>query len=270
MGRHEEDVLRKVLLCLHDNINQERDCGIRQHRYETLYEYWERFNKLCATCLHHETSEQLLIQYFSKRWMLMYISMIDANSYETLMDKTPPTTRSLISNMASNTQQFGVRGFVASKVVNENIQLMHAPLCRKLNWPHDQYSNLRYGSHLRITKYTNHHLLLDNNNLCSLYNRIPWRIWSSKWPRSSTRTIQLPIPIIAVQARKFEIDDELLQIFNNVEINIPLIDVIKQIAKYAKFLKEFCTNKSKKLKGGMEMGRNVSTLIKSKYASTLI
>ncbi|RDX87322.1 hypothetical protein CR513_31216, partial [Mucuna pruriens] len=28
-------------------------CGIRQHTGETLYEYWERFNKLCATCPHH-------------------------------------------------------------------------------------------------------------------------------------------------------------------------------------------------------------------------
>ncbi|RDY12866.1 hypothetical protein CR513_02293, partial [Mucuna pruriens] len=28
-------------------------CGIRQHSGETLHEYWERFNKLCATCPYH-------------------------------------------------------------------------------------------------------------------------------------------------------------------------------------------------------------------------
>nr|KYP43769.1 hypothetical protein KK1_034747 [Cajanus cajan] len=28
-------------------------CGIRQLNGETLYEYWERFNKLCATCPQH-------------------------------------------------------------------------------------------------------------------------------------------------------------------------------------------------------------------------
>ena len=39
-------------------------CGIRKQLGETLYEYWERFNKLCATCPHHQISEQLLIQYF--------------------------------------------------------------------------------------------------------------------------------------------------------------------------------------------------------------
>ncbi|RDX94189.1 hypothetical protein CR513_23451, partial [Mucuna pruriens] len=32
-------------------------CGIRQHSRETLHEYWERFNKLCATCPHHQISE---------------------------------------------------------------------------------------------------------------------------------------------------------------------------------------------------------------------
>ncbi|RDX78131.1 hypothetical protein CR513_41638, partial [Mucuna pruriens] len=36
-------------------------CGIRQHTGETLHEYWERFNKLCATCPHHQINEQLLI-----------------------------------------------------------------------------------------------------------------------------------------------------------------------------------------------------------------
>ncbi|RDX76169.1 hypothetical protein CR513_43873, partial [Mucuna pruriens] len=36
-------------------------CEIRQHSRETLHEYWERFNKLCATCPHHQISEQLLI-----------------------------------------------------------------------------------------------------------------------------------------------------------------------------------------------------------------
>ncbi|RDY02058.1 hypothetical protein CR513_14527, partial [Mucuna pruriens] len=33
-------------------------CGIRQHSGEILYEYMERFNKLCATCPHHQINEQ--------------------------------------------------------------------------------------------------------------------------------------------------------------------------------------------------------------------
>jgi len=28
-------------------------CGIRQQHGESLYEYWERYKKLCASCPHH-------------------------------------------------------------------------------------------------------------------------------------------------------------------------------------------------------------------------
>jgi len=45
-------------------------------------------------------------------------------------------------------------------------------------------------------------------------------------------------------------------------VNIPLLDAIKQISRYAKFLKELCTHK-RKLKGNerINMGINVSALI---------
>ncbi|RDY05737.1 hypothetical protein CR513_10374, partial [Mucuna pruriens] len=94
-------------------------CGIRQHSGETLHEYWERFNKLRATCLHHQISEQLLIQYFYEGLMMMDRSKIDAASGGALMDKTLVAKRHLISNMASNTQQFGIRGASQPRMVNK-------------------------------------------------------------------------------------------------------------------------------------------------------
>jgi len=59
-----------------------------------------------------------------------------------------------------------------------------------------------------------------------------------------------------------EVDREILETFVKVEVNIPLLDVIKQILKYVKFLKELCTHK-RKLKGNEKIntGRNVSALI---------
>ncbi|RDX97134.1 hypothetical protein CR513_20132, partial [Mucuna pruriens] len=89
-------------------------CRIRQHTGETLHEYWERFNKLCATCPHHQISEHI-----SMKDSMMDRSMIDAASGGALMDKTPAAARHLISNMASNTQQFGIRGPNQSRMVNE-------------------------------------------------------------------------------------------------------------------------------------------------------
>ncbi|RDY07570.1 hypothetical protein CR513_08320, partial [Mucuna pruriens] len=94
-------------------------CGIRQYLGETLHEYWERFNKLCATCPHHQISEQLLIQYFYEGLSMMDRSMIDTASGGALIDKMPVAARNLISNMASNTQQFGIRGPSQAQIVNE-------------------------------------------------------------------------------------------------------------------------------------------------------
>ncbi|RDX72908.1 hypothetical protein CR513_47553, partial [Mucuna pruriens] len=94
-------------------------CGIRQHAGETLHEYWERFNKLYATYPHHHISEQLLIQYFYEGLSMMDRSMIDTASGGSLMDKTPTAARHLISNMASNTHQFGIRGPSQTRMVNE-------------------------------------------------------------------------------------------------------------------------------------------------------
>ncbi|RDX93593.1 Retrovirus-related Pol polyprotein from transposon 17.6, partial [Mucuna pruriens] len=51
--------------------------------------------------------------------------------------------------------------------------------------------------------------------------------------------------------------------FRKVKINIPLLDEIKQISKYAKFLKELCVRKRKKMKGSVEVGGIVSVLTRN-------
>ena len=53
--------------------------------------------------------------------------------------------------------------------------------------------------------------------------------------------------------------------FRKVEVNIPLLDAIKQVPIYAKFLKELCTSK-RKLKGNekVSMGENVLAILEKK------
>ena len=75
--------------------------------------------------------------------------------------------------------------------------------------------------------------------------------------------IPLPFPPRAIPNKTMEeVDKEILETFRKVEVNIPLLDAIKQIPRYAKFLKELCTHK-RKLKGNerISIGRNVSALI---------
>lgn len=56
-----------------------------------------------------------------------------------------------------------------------------------------------------------------------------------------------------------------MDIFRNVTVNIPLLDMIKKIPKYAKLLKDLCTHK-RRLKGNdrVNMVRNFATFIQPK------
>ncbi|KAL2226514.1 UNVERIFIED_CONTAM: hypothetical protein Sindi_2010100 [Sesamum indicum] len=83
--------------------------GIRQFAGESLFEYWERFNQLVGSSPHHQIPDHLLIQYFYEGLSSMDRKLIDAASGGALFHKTPIEARNLISIMASNTQQFGVR-----------------------------------------------------------------------------------------------------------------------------------------------------------------
>ncbi|XP_052888086.1 uncharacterized protein LOC128296674 [Gossypium arboreum] len=67
------------------------------------------------------------------------------------------------------------------------------------------------------------------------------------------------------QCKKSKEDKEILETFRNVEINLPLLDAIRQIPRYAKFFKELCTNKLK-LTGNekVSVGENVSAVLQRK------
>ncbi|XP_031101911.1 uncharacterized protein LOC116005813, partial [Ipomoea triloba] len=80
-----------------------------------------------------------------------------------------------------------------------------------------------------------------------------------------TLVIPPPFPSRLAKSKKVEEQKEILETFRKVEVNIPLLDAIKQIPRYAKFLKELCTNK-RKLKGNemVSMGENISAVLQKK------
>ncbi|CAL9019488.1 unnamed protein product, partial [Prunus brigantina] len=53
----------------------------------------------------------------------------------------------------------------------------------------------------------------------------------------------VPLPRRFMQFKKEENEKDILETFKKVQINIPLLNAIAQIPKYAKFLKDLCTNK---------------------------
>ncbi|MCH89689.1 retropepsin-like protein, partial [Trifolium medium] len=95
-------------------------------------------------------------------------------------------------------------------------------------------------------------------------------------PSVTTETEKVYAPRIPfpqrVQKNKKKIveeEKEILDTFRKVAVNIPLLDAIKQIPKYAKFLKDLCTNKRKvKENDRVSLGRNVSAFIHPNSSSS--
>ena len=79
-------------------------------------------------------------------------------------------------------------------------------------------------------------------------------------PSIPTNISSLPFPSRFANSEK-----EMFDMFLKVHVNIPLLDAIKQVPRYAKFLKELCTNK-RKLKGNevVNVGENVSAVLQQK------
>lgn len=79
------------------------------------------------------------------------------------------------------------------------------------------------------------------------------------------KVIPPPFPTRFQMSNKAKEEKEILETFRNVEVNITLLDTIKQVPRYAKFLKELCTNK-RKLRGNetINMSENVSAVLQKK------
>ncbi|KAM1043307.1 hypothetical protein ACFX2A_035379 [Malus domestica] len=60
---------------------------------------------------------------------------------------------------------------------------------------------------------------------------------------SSSIPLNVPFPGRFRQSKKEEPEKDILETFRKVQVNIPLLDAIKQVPRYAKFLKELCTTR---------------------------
>ncbi|XP_027172347.1 uncharacterized protein LOC113772006 [Coffea eugenioides] len=94
----------------------------------------------------------------------------------------------------------------------------------------------------------------DNKNAKVTSNPIP-----------TTKTNPPPFPSRLEKPKKQDKEKEVLEIFRKVEINIPLLDAIKQVPRYAKFLRDLCANR-KRLKGDERVivRENVSAILQRK------
>ncbi|CAN6697891.1 unnamed protein product [Malus baccata var. baccata] len=75
----------------------------------------------------------------------------------------------------------------------------------------------------------------------------------------------VPFPSRFMQTKKEEAEKDILETFRKVQVNIPLLGAIKQVPRYAKFLKELCTTRKRmSTKEVVKVGENVSAILQRK------
>ncbi|XP_061993424.1 uncharacterized protein LOC133711297 [Rosa rugosa] len=80
----------------------------------------------------------------------------------------------------------------------------------------------------------------------------------------------IPFPRRFMSSKKEQEEKDVLETFRKVQVNIPLLDAIKQIPRYAKFLKELCINKRKyKEKETVALSEEVSAVLLRKLPPKL-
>ncbi|RDY07941.1 hypothetical protein CR513_07881, partial [Mucuna pruriens] len=108
MGRYEAHILGEVLPSLPDGCYPKRNLWNPAAYRENIARILGAVQSL--VCNLSTSSDQ--VDVYDR-------SMIDTASRGTLMDKTRAVARQLIPNMASNTQQLGIKGAIINKAVNE-------------------------------------------------------------------------------------------------------------------------------------------------------
>ncbi|CAN6566316.1 unnamed protein product [Malus baccata var. baccata] len=82
---------------------------------------------------------------------------------------------------------------------------------------------------------------------------------------SSSIPLNVPFPGRFRQSKKEEAEKDILETFWKVQVNIPLLDAIKQVPRYAKFLKELCTTRRRMSnKEVLQVSENVSAVLQRK------
>ncbi|KAM1310349.1 hypothetical protein ACFX2H_006921 [Malus domestica] len=77
--------------------------------------------------------------------------------------------------------------------------------------------------------------------------------------------LNVPFPSRFLQSKNEEEEKDVLEMFRKVHVNIPLLDAIKQIPKYAKCLKKLCTTKKRaREKEVVHVSENVSAILQRK------
>ncbi|XP_026436562.1 uncharacterized protein LOC113334546 [Papaver somniferum] len=165
-----------------------------------------------------------------------------------------------VSQLASDMNQLKAQGSgkLPSQTLNhkENVNAIELRSGKKVEKP--------------VTSPESHGHVLEQQEDKTTPNKADLVTNSHSKPLVSTNVTSPPFPSRFAKSKKETLYKEIYEIFKNIQVNIPLLEAIRQVPRYASFLKELCTNKHK-LVGNevMYVGENASTYLQKKLPPKL-
>ncbi|TYK11282.1 retrotransposon gag protein [Cucumis melo var. makuwa] len=240
---------------------------------------------------HYECSKEMAL-------LLKTGNTVDATAGGALADKTPTEAWELISRMAEYSQSFGNRASELDNSLTKecgvcclvghpndkcpeviedvNIVQKYDPHGNTYNLGWRDNPNLRWGNDNQ--KHTQAPPTSSNQgtNLEDIIKALTTKTLSfqqemkqqmtqlttaiSKMDVKGKLPAQPTMLMLAPKKKETPKEEELLEMFRKVQINLPFLDAIQQVPRYAKFLKELCTKKRKTKERAMKLGIELKTL----------
>ncbi|KAL5566422.1 hypothetical protein UlMin_029586 [Ulmus minor] len=206
-----------------------------QQDQESLYEAWERFKDLLRKCPHHGLPLWMQVQTFYNGLLSNTQTMVDATSGGAFFNKSPEEGYELIEVMAGN-------NFVKSERSAQKRPAGQGALPSNTERnPREEAKaiTLRSGKELEKSKEASKQAIEEDTSVSK--NQPATTTIEQTLPKPSFNAVPFP-----QRLRKQNLDkkfSKFIDIFKSLHINLPFVDMLEQMPKYAKFLKEVLSNK---------------------------
>ncbi|CAN6723485.1 unnamed protein product [Malus baccata var. baccata] len=238
--------LEKFFLNSRVILLRKRISGIQQNQDESFPTSYECFKTLIASCPRHQMKEELFLQYFYEGLLPIERQMLGASAGGALVDKTPMAAKTLITNRALNAEQYEGIGQKDSprQQVNEG-QENQAKVMQNQDKRVDQLEKQIRQIAEFVGQFRDQGKLPSSTiaNPKGGYKEDEMLQMEEEESTQPTARVETPLPFM--QTKRDEAEKDILETFRKVQVNIPLLDAIKQVPRYAKFLKELCTTRKR-------------------------
>nr|CAN81768.1 hypothetical protein VITISV_031539 [Vitis vinifera] len=223
---------------------------------EKFYECWERYMEAINACPHHGFDTWLLVSYFYNGMSSSMKQLLETMCEGDFMSKNPKEAMDFLNYVAEvsrgwNEPNRGEVGRMKSQpnALNAKVRDVKAMITLRSGKevelptpkPHDETESEKKTKKREKIKGKKQGSGERKEDHDSTVNEDPEKIVINE----DVMKKHMPPPFPQVLHGKKGINNasEILEVLRQVKVNIPLLDMIKQVSTYAKFLKDLCTIK---------------------------